>query len=79
MSNSAVLVTGGAEFLGPHLCSRLLENAFEIVCVDNLYMGRKSDIYDLARRFANKVFLLCRRFNRWINRVEVYGIMGPVL
>lgn len=42
-----VLVTGGAGFLGSHLCERLLNSGNEVLCVDNLFTGRKSNIYQL--------------------------------
>lgn len=42
-----VLVTGGAGFLGSHLCDRLLDAGHEVLCVDNCYTGSKSNIYHL--------------------------------
>ena len=36
-----VLVTGGAGFLGSHLCETLLRNKREVICVDNFYTGRR--------------------------------------
>ena len=42
-----VLVTGGAGFLGSHLCERLLAEGHEVLCVDNLFTGRKRNIYHL--------------------------------
>ncbi len=41
---SRVLVTGGAGFLGSHLCDRLLKEGNEVLCVDNLFTGRKINI-----------------------------------
>ncbi len=38
------LVTGGAGFLGSHLCDRLLKDGHEVICIDNLFTGRKSNI-----------------------------------
>ena len=37
--NKRILVTGGAGFLGSHLCERLLQMNHEVICVDNLYTG----------------------------------------
>lgn len=42
-----ILVTGGAGFLGSHLCDRLLADGNEVLCVDNLFTGRKQNIYHL--------------------------------
>lgn len=42
-----VLVTGGAGFIGSHLCERLLERGDEVVCVDNFFTGRKKNIAHL--------------------------------
>ncbi|MGH7753548.1 MAG: UDP-glucuronic acid decarboxylase family protein [Gemmatimonadales bacterium] len=53
MSASRVLITGGAGFLGSHLCDRLLERGGEVLCVDNLLTGRRDNVTHLAdhRRF----------------------------
>ncbi len=42
-----VLVTGGAGFIGSHLCKFLLEKGEEVLCLDNFYTGRKENIKDL--------------------------------
>jgi UDP-glucuronate decarboxylase len=42
-----ILVTGGAGFLGSHLCERLLHDGQEVLCVDNYYTGRRSNIAHL--------------------------------
>lgn len=42
-----VLVTGGAGFIGSHLCKRLVENGDEVICVDNLFTGSKNNIAQL--------------------------------
>lgn len=42
-----ILVTGGAGFLGSHLCERLLESGNEILCVDNYFTGNKNNILHL--------------------------------
>ena len=41
------LVTGGAGFLGSHLCERLLRDGHEVICLDNLFTGSKSNIIHL--------------------------------
>ncbi|MCH7939653.1 MAG: SDR family oxidoreductase [Candidatus Marinimicrobia bacterium] len=45
-----VLVTGGAGFLGSHLCSRLVEAGSDVICLDNFFTGHKRNISDLLDR-----------------------------
>jgi len=42
-----ILVTGGAGFIGSHLCRRLLADGHEVLCVDNLFTGSRENIYEL--------------------------------
>ncbi|MBT4493516.1 MAG: NAD-dependent epimerase/dehydratase family protein, partial [Gammaproteobacteria bacterium] len=42
-----ILVTGGAGFLGSHLCDRLLADGHEVLCVDNYFTGMKNNIEHL--------------------------------
>jgi UDP-glucuronate decarboxylase len=53
----ATLVTGGAGFLGSHLCERLLEQGQEVICLDNFFTGRRRNIVHLL---ANPNFELIR-------------------
>lgn len=47
MDRRRVVVTGGAGFIGSHLCEKLLEQGDDVVCVDNLFTGRKDNIRHL--------------------------------
>jgi UDP-glucuronate decarboxylase len=46
-TNKRILVTGGAGFLGSHLCERLLASEHEVICLDNLFTGRRENIAHL--------------------------------
>jgi UDP-glucuronate decarboxylase len=52
-----ILVTGGAGFIGSHLCDRLLADGHEVICLDNYFTGTKENI---ARRLLNPRFELVR-------------------
>ena len=43
-----ILVTGGAGFLGSHLCERLLDRGDEVICVDNFFTGSKRNVAHLV-------------------------------
>ena len=47
MQKQRILVTGGAGFIGSHLCEKLLEQGNDVICVDNLFTGRKDNIRHL--------------------------------
>lgn len=47
MNRNRVLVTGGAGFIGSHLCEKLLEKGNDVVCMDNLFTGQKDNIRHL--------------------------------
>ena len=42
-----ILVTGGAGFLGSHLCERLLERGHDVICLDNFFTSQKSNVAHL--------------------------------
>ncbi|MFA7491986.1 MAG: UDP-glucuronic acid decarboxylase family protein [Proteiniphilum sp.] len=49
MLNKRVLVTGGAGFIGSHLCERLLKDGCEVICLDNYFTGSKANILPLLK------------------------------
>ena len=72
-----ILVTGGAGFLGSHLCESLLSKGHEVVCVDNFYTGSKDNIKHL---FANENFELIRHditFPLYLEVDEIYNLACP--
>lgn len=66
-----ILVTGGAGFLGSHLCERLLEQGNEVLCVDNYFTGRRRNI---AHLMENPRFEVMRHDVTFPLYVEVDGI-----
>ena len=66
-----VLVTGGAGFLGSHLCARLLSAGHEVICVDNFFSSARSNVEELM---DNKRFELVRHDITFPLYVEVYEI-----
>jgi UDP-glucuronate decarboxylase len=50
MTGQRILVTGGAGFLGSHLCERLLAHGAEVLCLDNFFTGRRANIAHLLAR-----------------------------
>lgn len=73
----SVLVTGGAGFLGSHLCERLLERGHEVVCVDNFYTGGRHNVHHLL---ANPRFDLIRHdvcFPLYVEVNEIYNLACP--
>ena len=72
-----ILVTGGAGFIGSHLCKTLLAEGNEVVCVDNFYTGNKTNILPLLE---NKNFELLRHdvtFPLYIEVDEIYNLACP--
>ena len=72
-----ILVTGGAGFLGSHLCDRLINEGHEILCLDNFFTGRKQNI---AHLLQNPKFELIRHDVTDPFRVEVdqiYNLACP--
>jgi len=47
MRQKRILVTGGAGFLGSHLCDRLVNKGYDVICLDNFFTGSKRNIYHL--------------------------------
>jgi len=72
-----VLVTGGAGFLGSHLCERLLEDDCDVLCVDNFYSGTKDNIAHLV---GNPHFEMMRHdvtFPLYVEVDEIYNLACP--
>lgn len=76
-THKRILVTGGAGFLGSHLCERLLHEGHDVVCVDNFFTGTKDNIMHLLN---NKRFELLRHdvaFPLYLEVDEIYNLACP--
>jgi UDP-glucuronate decarboxylase len=72
-----ILVTGGAGFLGSHLCDRLIEEGCDVLCVDNFFTGTKDNI---AHLIDNPNFELMRHdvtFPLYVEVDEIYNMACP--
>ncbi len=71
------LVTGGAGFLGSHLCKRLLDDGYEVTALDNLFTGTKENIYELLddKRFSFVLHDVTQPF--WGQFDEIYNLACP--
>lgn len=72
-----VLVTGGAGFIGSHLCERLLGEGNEVICVDNFFTGSRGNIKHL---FSNPYFEVVRHdicFPLYLEVDEIYNLACP--
>ena len=71
------MVTGGAGFIGSHLCERLLAEGHDVICVDNFFTGTKENIRPLL---DNKAFELLRHdvtFPLYVEVDEIYNLACP--
>jgi UDP-glucuronate decarboxylase len=72
-----ILVTGGAGFLGRHLCQQLLNHGHEVICVDNFFTGTKRNIVELL---DNPYFEVIRHdicFRLYVEVDEIYNLACP--
>ncbi|UCD32284.1 MAG: SDR family oxidoreductase [Desulfobacterales bacterium] len=72
-----VLVTGGAGFLGSHLCDQLIDEKYDVLCVDNFYTGSKRNV---AHLLGNTYFELVRHditFPLYVEVDEIYNLACP--
>jgi len=72
-----VLVTGGAGFLGSHLCANLLEQGCEVICLDNLYTGTKRNIYPLLNEPNFEFMRHDITFPLYLEVDEIYNLACP--
>ena len=77
MHTQRILVTGGAGFVGSHLCDRLLETGAEVLCVDNYYTGSRLNV---AQNLSNPRFELLRHdvtMSLYVEVDQIYNLACP--
>jgi len=72
-----VLVTGGAGFIGSHLCRRLIEDGHEILCVDNFFTGTRANVADLLDHPRFELMRHDVTFPLYAEVDEIYNLACP--
>jgi UDP-glucuronate decarboxylase len=75
--NARTLVTGGAGFIGSHLCKRLIREKYDVICIDNFFTGQKRNIEHLI---GNPYFELIRHditFPYYAEVDQIYNLACP--
>ncbi|MGB5883198.1 MAG: UDP-glucuronic acid decarboxylase family protein [Desulfobulbales bacterium] len=72
-----ILVTGGAGFLGSHLCKRLLNDGHELICVDNFFTGTKNNILSILNNPHFEILRHDITFPLYVEVDEIYNLACP--
>jgi len=76
-NNKRVIVTGGAGFLGSHLCGKLLAKNYDVLCIDNFYTGRKANVHHLLDNHFFELYRHDITFPLYIEGDEIYNLACP--
>ncbi len=76
-SSKRVLITGGAGFLGSHLCDRMVEKGFEVLCLDNFFTGNKRNISHLLGKSNFELIRHDLTQPLFIEADEIYNLACP--
>jgi len=77
MSQGRVLVTGGAGFIGSHMCERLLNDGYDVLCVDNYYSSTKDNITHLLDHPRFELLRHDVTFPLYVEVDEIYHLACP--
>jgi len=77
VTSKRILVTGGAGFLGSHLCERLLDDGHDVLCIDNYYTGRRANVAHLMDNGRFEVMRHDVTFPLYVEVDEIYNLACP--
>ncbi len=77
LSSSRVLVTGGAGFLGSHLCRLLVRQGYDVLCVDNFFTGSRRNVADLLPHPAFELLRHDITFPLYVEVDEIFNLACP--
>ena len=77
LGSKKIMVTGGAGFLGSHLCERLIDNGNDVLCVDNLYTGTKDNIRHLLPHARFEFMRHDVTFPLYVEVDSIYNLACP--
>ncbi len=77
MRATRILITGGAGFLGSHLCERLLADGMDVLCADNFYTGDKAHVASLCNHPRFELLRHDITFPLYVEADEIYNLACP--
>ncbi len=77
LSAKRILVTGGAGFLGSHLCAALLERGHEVLCADNFFTGRRANLRHLLNNPRFEIMRHDVTFPLYVEVDQIYNLACP--
>jgi UDP-glucuronate decarboxylase len=76
-TRKTILITGGAGFIGSHLCRRLIEEKNSVICLDNYFTGRKDNISELIKHPNFELMRHDVTFPLYVEVDEIYNLACP--
>ena len=76
-ARKTILITGGAGFIGSHLCRRLIEEKNSVICLDNYFTGRKDNISELIKHPNFELMRHDVTFPLYVEVDEIYNLACP--
>jgi UDP-glucuronate decarboxylase len=76
-ARKTILITGGAGFIGSHLCRRLIEEENTVICLDNYFTGRKDNISELIKHPNFELMRHDVTFPLYVEVDEIYNLACP--